>query len=98
MDINENINSKLDTIIEKEDFILKEISDLKISKGNTSSEMNPKNSTNENDDSLKSVRTSKSIADIMKIYFKYRQMILLEYLHYTVKNVRTSLTLKILVF
>ena len=75
-DINEIINSKLDTIIEKEDFILKEISDLKISKGNTSSEINPKNSPNENDDSFKSIRTSKSIADIMKnrlvkIYFKY---------------------------
>ena len=103
LDINENINSKLDTIIEKEDFILKEISHLKISKGNTSSEINPKNSPNENDDSFKSIRTSKSIADIMKNrlvenIFQIQTDDSTGVSSLYCKNVRTSLTLKILVF
>ena len=65
--INENIDAKLNIIIEKEDCILSKIDNLKISDGKKLNEKtNSNNSEIVNDDCFKSIRMAKSIDDIMK--------------------------------
>lgn len=65
--MHKDIDSKLNIIIEKEDSILREMANLKEKGGKTNYEKtDPKGKGIENDDSFKTIRIAKSIAEIMK--------------------------------